>query len=69
MLQKNPHAIVKFIWSHLKVQWAWEKSQGPVFRKKIYIAALNEYLITYSMEKSPSSEANSLSASQEIPRI
>jgi len=31
--------------------------------------ALIIYLLTYSMEQSPSLEANSFSASQEIPRI
>jgi hypothetical protein len=30
---------------------------------------INYYLLTYSMEQSPSSESNSSSASQEIPRI
>jgi len=35
------------------------------FIKKIILT----YLLTYSMEQSPSSEANRFSASQEIPRI
>ena len=37
--------------------------------RQLYNCILNSYLLTYSMEKSPSSEANRFSSGWEIPRI
>ena len=51
--------------------WLLEKRSGPLQSRSIYVPKLNflTYLLTYSMEKSPSWEANLLSASQEIMLI
>jgi len=40
-----------------------------LFRHKIFVTTKHYYLLTHSMQQSPSSKANSFSASQEIPRI
>jgi len=42
---------------------------SDVTRTDMYIHAFKAYLLTYSMEQSPSWEANWFSSSQEIPRI
>ena len=44
---------------------AIRKQQNVHYSKELYIT----YLLTYSMEQSPSWEANRFSVSQEIPRI
>ena len=41
---------------------------GKIFLQILRFLPVN-YLLTYSMEQSPSSEANRFAASQEIPRI
>ena len=50
--------------------YVWiRKRCSLIYRTYIYIYTLIIYLLTYSMEQSPSWEANRISASQEIPRI
>ena len=46
-----------------------QKENVLLMRYKIYITRNKYYLLIYSMERSPSSEGNPFSASQEIPRL
>jgi len=46
-----------------------QKYRAQKYRTQKYRAQKYTYLLTYSMVRSPSSEANWFAASQEIPRI
>ena len=47
----------------------WNILNIGIISKPIYHCCPNYHILTYSMEQSPSWEANRLSASQEIPRL